>query len=263
MGARPLWSGTISFGLVSVPVNLFPALRRERRPLRMMTREGVPLERRFACPREEREVAADEIVRGYETAKGRYVVVTDEELDKLAPRRSRDIDLRRFVDRKKLDPAYFERPYFLAPAPGSTKAYRLLAEAMERTNRAGIATFVMRGKEYLVAILADDGILRAETLRFADEVRTPRMVGLATKGKPAPREVAAFAREIAKLAKPSLSKAELEDPAVRAIEDLVAKKRKKGIKVVRASKEAELPEPIDLVEILRKRMAGAGHRRRA
>src|SRR5690606_22010540 len=97
-----------------------------------------------------------------------FVVVTDEELEALAPEKSRDIDLRRFVDVGAIAPEMCERAYFLTPAGGSTKAYRLLAAAMERTGRAGIATFVMRGKEYLVAILAENGILRTETLRFAD-----------------------------------------------------------------------------------------------
>ncbi|HEY0671085.1 MAG TPA: Ku protein, partial [Longimicrobiales bacterium] len=168
---RSFWSGTITFGLVSIPVNLFPGVRSQRAALRMLADDGTPLQRRFYCEKQNREVNGDEIVRGYETAKGKYVVVTDDELEALEPKKSRDIDLRRFVPAEDIDPLFFERSYYLAPAGESVKAYRLLAETMEKTGRAGIATFVMRGKEYLVAIVAEDGLLRADTMRFADELR--------------------------------------------------------------------------------------------
>src|SRR5207248_9487289 len=110
----------------------------------------------------------------------------------LEPRQSRDIDLRQFVSADALDPLYFERAYYLAPAGDSPKAYTLLARIMERTKRAGIATFVMREREYLVALLAERGILRAETLRFADEVREPDEVGLGRAGRTPARAGAAF-----------------------------------------------------------------------
>src|SRR5207248_7073669 len=125
-------------------------------------------------------------------------VVTDEELERLAPEKSRDIDLRRFVEAEAIPPMYFERSYFLVPAGGSAKAYRLLAATMEETHRAGIATFVMRGKEYLVAILSENGILRAETLRFSDEIRSPEDVGLPEAPKNAIDKARDFERDIAK-----------------------------------------------------------------
>ena len=170
---RPFWSGTISFGLVSVPVNLFPAQRGDGVPLRLLDPEGRPLARRYYCPAEETELGGDEIVRGYEVEEGKYVVIRDEELEALEPEKTRDIDLRRFVDRAEIDPMFFDRAYFLTPGADSTKAYRLLAAALEETDRAGIATFVMRGKEYWVAILAEEGLLAAATLRFPAEIRSP------------------------------------------------------------------------------------------
>src|SRR5690606_8881941 len=126
----------------------------------------------------------EEIVRGFDVGDGQYVVVTDEELEALAPDKSRDIDLRRFVPRHELPMANFERAHFMAPTSDSNKAYRLLTKTLEETNRIGIATFVMRGKEYLVAIIAEGGLLRAETLRFADEIRTPADIGLPTRSEP-------------------------------------------------------------------------------
>lgn len=112
-------------------------------------------------------------MRGYEVEKDRFILVDDEELVALAPEKSQEIDLKRFVELSEIDPVYFERAYFLAPDRDAVKAYRLLARTMEEAGRAGIATFVMRGKEYLVAIIAEQGFLRAETLRFHDELRIP------------------------------------------------------------------------------------------
>ena len=170
-GARPFWSGTLTFGLVSVPVDLYPGNRTNRATLRMLGPEGEPLARRYFSQKTGRALDNEHMVRGYEFDKDKYVVITDEELERLAPDQSRDIDLRRFVELKSIPPLYFDRSYFLAPSAGSEKAYRLLSETMQKEKLAGIATFVMRGKEYLVAIFPENGILRAETLRFADELR--------------------------------------------------------------------------------------------
>src|SRR5437763_2648581 len=179
--ARPFWSGTLTFGLVSVPVELYPGNRTNRAPLRMLGPENEPLARRYYSEKTGDDLGADDMVRGYEIDKDKYVVVTDEELERLAPEQSRDIDLRRFVDLESIPPIYFDRSYFLAPAEGSEKAYRLLVDTMEESDLAGIATFVMRGKEYLVAIFPENGILRAETMRFSDELRSPKQVGLPEK----------------------------------------------------------------------------------
>jgi DNA end-binding protein Ku len=173
----PFWSGTISFGLVSVPVDLYPAVRTQRVSMRQFGPGGNALKRRYFT--EDGELLADdEIVRGYELDDGTFIVVTDEELEKLEPRKSRDIDLRRFVGRDEIPANLFERHYVLAPGGESTKAYHLLAEAMEREGRAGIATYVMRGREYLVAIYAERGLLFGATLRFVDQLRTPKSIGL-------------------------------------------------------------------------------------
>ena len=258
--ARSFWSGTITFGLVSIPVELFPANRSQGVSLRMVSKDGTPLARRYFCPREDRELDWDEIVRGYEIEKDRFVVVTDDELDKLAPEKTRDIDLRRFVDAAEIDPIYFERAYYLTPGGNSTKAYRLLAETMERTNRAGIATFVMRGKEYLVAILAESGIMRAETLRFADEVRSAEDVGLPAPEKPKAAAVKKIEKAIAKLVEKELDETELTDHSSDKLRELVAKKEKSGEGVVEAA--AGVAEPsegvIDLMEVLKRSLEGKG-----
>jgi DNA end-binding protein Ku len=260
LGARAFWSGTITFGLVSVPVGLFPANRSSRISLRMLAPDGTPLERRYFCSKEDREVSSDEITRGYEIADGEFVVVTDEELEALEPRKSRDIDLRRFVLRESLEPIYFRRAYFLVPSGESTKAYRLLADAMEKKGRAGIATFVMRGKEYLVAILSEDGLLRAETLRFEDELRDTSQVGLPESSAKA-AVVKAFEKEITRLKRERVDVEELRDDRAERLIAMAQKKKKKGKDVVEVAvdgygEDDEGGEVIDLVEVLKKSLGG-------
>jgi DNA end-binding protein Ku len=258
--ARSFWSGTLTFGLVSIPVALYAANRPGRVSLRMVGPAGTPLGRRYFTSKDDRELDPDEIVRGYEVEKNRFVVVDDDELERLAPERTRDIDLRHFVKASEIDPMYFERAYYLTPS-GSTKAYRLLAQVMEETGRAGIATFVMRSKEYLVAILAENGILRAETLRFADELRTPESIGLPEPAEAPAAQVRRMDREIGKRAEARMAKAELEDRAAGRLVKLVRDKVRAGDDVVhveaREDEEGE-SDVIDLMEILKRRLQGAG-----
>ncbi len=256
-GARPIWSGTISFGLVSVPVNLFPASKTSRTPLRMLGPDGEPLSRKYYSEKTGRDLDADEMVRGYELDNGKFVVVTDEELERLAPDKTRDIDLRLFVKEESVPPLYFERGYFLAPAEGSEKAYKLLTEAMAERGDVGLATFVMRGKEYPVAIIADDGILRAETMRFPDEVRSPKKIGLPEKKKVAPASVRKFESLIKKKAKKTFSPDKDENTA--RLLKLVKKKQANRKNVVKV----EVEEPakgnvIDLVQVLKRSLSGKG-----
>ena len=256
-GVRPFWSGTLTFGLVSVPVDLYPGNRTNRAPLRMLGPNGEPLARRYYSQKTGRDLEQDDMVRGYEIDKDKYVVVTDEELERLAPEQSRDIDLRRFVDLQSIPPLYFDRSYFLAPSEGSEKAYKLLSETMKTSDLAGIATFVMRGKEYLVAIFPENGILRAETMRFADEIRSPKEVGLPEKKKLPAATVRKFKTLIKKNSEKHLSLRELKDEKTAELLKLVEKKRKQGKDII----EVEVPEReegkvIDLMEILKKSLAG-------
>ena len=258
-GPRGFWSGTISFGLVSLPVSLFVASRSGGVSLRMIDEDGTPLSRRYFCSREERMLDTDDIVRGYEVEKDRYVVVEDDELESLAPEKSREIDLQRFVDVSDIDPAYFERAYFLVPGQGGARPYRLLARAMEDAGRAGIATFVMRGKEYLVAIVSESGILRAEILRFHDELRSPEDVGLQPLPDVTKARVDEVQKKMRKLEAKELDESDLEDPYAQRLEALVQRKLKAGEDIVSApeeteSSERERAEVIDLMQVLKERM---------
>jgi DNA end-binding protein Ku len=237
--ARPIWSGTISFGLVSIPVQLLPAVREGRVSLRMLDEDGTPLSRRYYCPNENREVHPEHLLRGYEVDQEKYIVLRDEELEALAPEKSRDIDLRRFVNASEINPMYFDRSYFLMPGKESNKAYRLLAETMETTGRAGIATFVMHDKEYLVAILAENGILRAETMRFHDEIRTPEEIGLPEAEEAAGAAVSRIEKEIRALAADRADETLFLDAAKKRLLELAARKQKSKADIVVAEATSE------------------------
>jgi DNA end-binding protein Ku len=254
--ARPFWSGTLTFGLVSVPVELYPGNRTNRAPLRMLGPENEPLARRYYSEKTGDDLDADDMVRGYEIDKDKYVVVTDEELERLAPEQSRDIDLRRFVDLESIAPIYFDRSYFLAPAEGSEKAYRLLVDTMEESELAGIATFVMRGKEYLVAIFPENGILRAETMRFSDELRSPKEVGLPEKKDVPAAAVKKFERLITKHSIRTLPLKELKDEKTDQLLKLIEKKRARHQDVVEVEEpERDEGKVIDIMEALKQSLA--------
>ncbi len=253
---RPFWSGTITFGLVTVPVNLMPAARTNRTSLRMVSEQGTPLKRRFFTTRDDRPLEWDDLVRGYEVSKDRFVIVEDDELEKLAPDRSRDIDLRLFVAASELDPMNFDRAYYLTPDGDSTKAYRLLAKVMEESARAGIATFVMRGREYLVAITAENGILRAETLRFVDEIRPADEIGLPVPAKPDASDVKRFKRRIDAMKAARLDTRELKSRSAEKLLALARRKKKSGRDVRKQKAVANKGGVIDLMEMLQRSLEG-------
>ncbi|SHF45367.1 DNA end-binding protein Ku [Modicisalibacter ilicicola DSM 19980] len=257
-GPRPFWSGNVAFGLVNLPVGLYPAQRAKPLSLRMVDEEGTPLTRRYFCEREERALSADDLVRGYEVEKDEFVLVEDEELRSLAPEKSQEIDLKRFVALADIDPLYFERAYFLTPEKGATKAYRLLARSMEESARAGIATFVMRDREYLVAIIAEDGILRAETLRFADEVRSPADVGLDLSNVEAEsKRVRALEKAIDSLSTERFDREELEDRQSQRTLERIDEKLEANDDVIELRGEGEVEEQeeggevVDLMQVLK------------
>ena len=166
-----MWSGTISFSLVAIPVHLVKAVKPGRISFRTLHgTDYSPLARRMYCPKHEKIVPPDEIVRGYEIGPGRYIPVTDEELESVSPERSRTIEIVEFIDMKDVDSLFYDHPYYLVPSKGGEKAYRLLAEVMRRTNRAGLAKFVLVEREYLVAVKSTEGALSLITLHYSDEV---------------------------------------------------------------------------------------------
>jgi DNA end-binding protein Ku len=173
---RALWSGSLSFGLVNVPVQLVSAARDlDYRFHQLHEKDKVRLEQQRFCSKEDTEVVWEEVAHGYDL-DGKQVIVTDEELASVQPRKTRTIDIEAFVDLAEVDPIYFDHPYYLIPAgesEGTLRAYRLLLEAMERAERVALGRLVMRTKEYLVAVRVREGALALTTMLFHDEVRSP------------------------------------------------------------------------------------------
>ncbi len=172
--ARAIWSGSISFGLLNVPVRLYSAVARRGIALREIREsDGARIRHRRVAEGSEEEVPYENIVKAYEIAPERYVALSKDELASLDPEKSRAIEVSDFVDLDQIDPIYFNSPYYLGPAEGAEKAYSLLAQAMQSSGKVAIARFVFRNKEHLAAIGPAEGVLTLTTMRFADEVIPP------------------------------------------------------------------------------------------
>ena len=189
---RAIWTGAISFGLVTVPVKVYSAVNRKSVRFHQLSgRSGVRVAQKRIDPQSGEEVPYEEIVKGYEISPERYVVIEPAELDTLEPAKTRTIDLEDFVELSQIDPIFYEHPYYLVPGPGGAKPYRLLLEAMRETSKVAIARVVMRSKEHLVAIRPVDDVLEMDTMLFADEVLPPERLD----ELPDPSEVTTTKRE--------------------------------------------------------------------
>jgi DNA end-binding protein Ku len=169
--ARAIWSGSISFGLLNVPVKLYSAVARRNIALREIREsDSARIKHRRVAEGTDEEVPYDEIIKAYEVTPGQYVPISKDEMASMAPEKTRAIDVQDFVDLDEIDPIYFDSPYYLGPADGAEKAYSLLAAAMKASGKVAIARFVFRNKEHLAAIRTSGGVLTLTTMRFADEV---------------------------------------------------------------------------------------------
>jgi DNA end-binding protein Ku len=169
--ARAIWSGSISFGLLNVPVRMYSAVARRNIALReIREKDSARIKHRRVAEGTDEEVPYDEIIKAYELTPGQYVPLTKDEMAALAPEKTRAIEVKDFVDLDEIDPMYFDSPYYLGPTDTAEKAYGLLAKAMKASGKVAIARFVLRNKEHLAAIRSDGNVLTLTTMRFADEV---------------------------------------------------------------------------------------------
>jgi DNA end-binding protein Ku len=258
---RPIWSGTISFGLVSVPVRMFPATESKELRFHFLDKDDLTPIAYEKVRRDNRQpVDADQIVRGFEIEKGRYVPLDDEDLDRLDIELTHSIDILDFADLDEIDPVFFRKAYYLLPAEGAEKPYRLLVRALEETGKVGIAKVVIRNKQHLAAVRPYKGLLLLETMYYADEVRKPEALD-------------------GDLGKARLQKAEV-DMAKSLVENLSEPfkpekyddtYRKELLDLIRAKAEGEpLPEPsseqegevVDLMAALRESVERTKKQRR-
>jgi DNA end-binding protein Ku len=252
--ARAIWTGSVAFGLVNVPVALYSAT--EDKTIHFNQFEAGTSDRiryKRVNERTGREVKLSDIVRGHEVAKSDYVLITDEELEAVEPGRSRTIDITDFVDITEIDPIHYQRAYYLGPqGDGAARAYALLHRAMADSGRAGIATFVMHGKQYLVAIRARDDALVLQTMYFPDEVRDPReeIDNLPAGAQFSDRELA-IAKQLVDSMTTKWDPRSYRDTYRERVDDLIARKRR-GEQIVREGEPAGAAKVTDLMEALQR-----------
>ena len=262
--ARAIWTGSVAFGLVNVPVAVYSAT--EDKTVHFNQFEAGTSDRiryKRVNERTGREVELPDIVRGHEVAKGDYVLITDEELEAVEPGRSRTIDITDFVDIAEIDPIYYQRAYYLGPqGEDAARPYALLHRAMADSGRAGIATFVMRGKQYLVAIRAREDVLALQTMYFPDEVRDPRgeIDNLPTGQQFSDRELE-MAKQLIDSMATKWDPENYRDTYRERIDDLIARKRR-GEEIVREGEPAGEANVTDLTEALRRSAEEMRGRRR-
>ncbi len=259
---RSLWRGSLSFGLVNVPVALMSAVRDNDIHFNQIDEEtGTRLNVQRVCKKEDKPIEWDEVASGYPKSDGEgYILLTDEELEAAQPEKTRTIDISEFVPLEQIDPIYFDHPYFLVPVgegDGPLRAYQLLVKAMEGSDRAAIGHFVLRTKEYLVALRVREGLLSLVTMRFHDEVRPADDLPLpdAKKDKPAKKELDHAVRLIEQLGTDWDPK-RYDDRHNERLEKLIQKKRKG--QTIKAPAAPEQPEAVpDLMAALRESLEAA------
>jgi DNA end-binding protein Ku len=257
--ARAVWSGVISFGLVSVPVGMFTATEEHEPSFHQFAAGGTDRIRyKRVNERTGREVDYANIIKGVDVGGGRYVMVSEEELDQIAPGRSRALEVSGFVDLDDIDPIYFNKAYYLAPtSEENKKTYALLRDAMAETNRAGIATFVMHGKQHLAAIHASGDLLVLETLFFADEVRDAKKTLGNLPGKTSFRNgELAMATKLIESMGQAWKPDRYRDTYTDRVNDLIQAKRK-GNEVQVADEAPAATNVTDLLEALRRSVDSA------
>jgi DNA end-binding protein Ku len=249
--ARTMWSGSLSFGLVNVPVQMVSAARDlDLHFHQLHEKDKTRIEQRRFCSKEDEEVPWEEIGREAETKRGKKVVLTDEELASVQPRKTRTIEIESFAELEQIDPIYFASPYLLLPAgesEGTIRAYKLLIAVMEQESRAAIGRFVMRNKEYLAALLVRDGALALTTMRFGDEVRATD--GIAPGGRRLRNKSVDNAVAIIGELSTDWDPASYTDCYRERLERVIAKKRKGG-KIEAPEQESEPKPAPDLMAAL-------------
>lgn len=259
MAMRPIWKGSISFGLVNIPVSLYLAAKSERVSFKMLHAEDQGrIHYKRVCEIDGQEVPWDEIVKGYEYAKGRYVPIDDEDLESIDIGLARTVDIVQFVEQAEIDPVFYDKPYFLEPVRGAERAYALLREALVRSGKVGIARVVFREREYLAAVRPRGDVLAMDTMRFAAELRDAGELHLpsgAATDLP-DKQVDLALMLIEQLSAPWDPEA-WTDRYQEAVQRMIERKLQ-GLPMPEVTAPAPTGEVIDLAEILRRSLEQAG-----
>jgi DNA end-binding protein Ku len=258
--ARAIWSGSISFGLVNIPVKLYTAVSRKNVAFHQIDkRTGSRIKQRRVSAADGEEVAYEDIVKGYELPGGDYVTIDDDELSALDPEAARTIDIEEFVDLADIDPIYYDSAYYLVPDATTAKPYKLLAQAMDESQKVGIARFVMRTKQYVAAVRPKDGKLLLSTMVYDDEVVRPEEIGgfdVLDKVEVGSKEVAMAEQLIASLSD-AFEPAKHRDTYREAVLELIERKAAGETEILAPPSAPAAEKVIDLMAALEASVAAA------
>ena len=248
---RTLWKGAVSFGLLNIPIKMYVATEHKDIKFNFLHKECMnPIQYRKFCSHCDREIASEEIVRGYEYQKGSYVVINEEDLDRIPLENTKTIDILDFVDLTQVDPIYFDKTYYLEPSQGGEKAYGLLIEAMSQTGKVAIAKVIIRSKQSLAALRIKDQVLIMETIFWPDEIRSPSALNLGVdRGKLHDNEIKMAVSLIDNLST-SFEPAKYQNEYRQALWEIIESKIV-GKEVVAAAPVADRGNVVDLMEALK------------
>ena len=263
--ARAIWKGSISFGLVNIPIALYPATRREELKFRLLRKSDLsPVSYKRVTEKDGKEVPWDQIVKGYEYEKGKYVVLKDEDFERVDLEATQTVDIQDFVHQEEIDPIFFYKPYYLEPQKGGDKAYVLLRDALKDSGKVGIAKVVIKTREYLAGVKPEDGVLVLELMHFADELADPGKLHIPKKIEVGKREMNMATTLIDSMSS-KWNPEKYKDDYRQALMEVIEEKVEAGGKEIE-EKPKKAPKPtkvIDLVSVLQKSLERTGAKKTA
>jgi len=262
--ARAIWKGSISFGLVNIPIALYPATRREELKFRLLRKTDLsPVNYKRVAEKDGKEVPWDQIVKGYEYEKGKYVVLQDEDFQRVDIEATQTVDIQDFVELDEIDPIFFYKPYYLEPQKGGDKAYALLRDALKDSKKVGVAKVVIKTREYLAGVKPEDGALVLELMHFADELAETSKLHIPKKVEVGKREMT-MAKSLIDSMSSKWNPEKYKDDYREALMEVIEEKVEAGGKEIE-EKPRKAPKPtkiIDLVSVLQKSLEQTGGKRK-
>src|SRR5213079_1599094 len=262
--ARAIWKGSISFGLVNIPIALYPATRREELKFRLLRKTDLsPVNYKRVAEKDGKEVPWDQIVKGYEYEKGKYVVL-QEDFQRVDLEATQTVDIQDFVDQEEIDPMFFYKPYYLEPQKGGDKAYALLRDALKDTNKVGVAKVVIKTRQYLAGVKPEDSALVLELMHFADELADPEKLHVPKKLELGKREMN-MAKSLIGSMTSKWQPEKYKDDYREALMEVIEEKVEAGGKEIE-EKPRKTPKPtkvIDLVSVLQKSLEQTGAKKKS
>ena len=258
--ARALWKGSISFGLVNIPIALYPATRRDELKFRLLRKGDLsPVNYKRVAEKDGKEVPWDQIVKGYEYEKGKYVVLKEKDFQRVDLEATQTVDIQDFVDLDDIDPMFFYKPYYLEPQKGGDKAYALLRDSLQESKKVGIAKVVIKTRQYLAGVKPEDGVLVLELMHFADELADPGKLRVPKKVEVGKKEMN-MAKSLIGSMSDKWTPQKYHDEYREALRDVIEQKVKDGDQEIeeKPRRAPKATKVIDLVSVLQKSLDQTG-----